>query len=218
LAVADHFSAQELEAVRVATREAETKTGGEFVCVIVERCDSYEASVWKAATLGALGAAALAALWQAVRGGWGFAPVPWVLLPPLIGAALGLLAVLLIPPLQRLLIPAGVVERRVDRRAAVAFLDEEIFATRDRSGVLIFVALFEHQIRILRDKGIEEKIAPAEWTEITETLARGLRRGRPGPPLVRAVEDAGELLAQARVERREDDRNELSDEPRLYDD
>ena len=218
MTVADHFSAQELEAVRAATREAEAKTGGELVCVIVERCDSYEASVWKAATLGALGAAALAALWQALRGGWGFAPVPWVLLPPLVGAALGLLAVLLIPPLRRLLIPNAVLERRVDRRAAVAFLDEEIFATRDRSGVLIFVALFEHQIRILRDKGIEEKIAPGEWSQIADELVRGLRRGKPGPALVRAVEEAGALLEQGKVVRRDDDRNELSDEPRLHDD
>ena len=31
-------------------------------------------------------------------------------------------------------------DRRVDRRAAVAFLAEEIFDTRDRTGVLIFVS------------------------------------------------------------------------------
>ena len=130
---------------------------------------------------------------------------------------MSLLTVLLVPWLQRVLIPPRIIERRVDRRAAKAFLDEEIFATRDRTGVLIFVALFEHQIRILRDGGVEDKIPPGQWSEIADQLARGLRTGEPGSALVRAVESAGDLLESGGVPRRVDDRDELSNEPRLSD-
>lgn len=217
MAVTDFFSEQELEAVRAATLAAESQTGGELVCVIVERCDSYEASWWKVATLGALAGATLASLWYSSRGGWSAPDAPWILLPPVIGAAAGLLLVLLAPQLQRLLIPPKVIQRRVDRRAAVAFLDEEIFATRDRTGVLIFLALFEHQIRILRDKGVEDKISPSAWSEIADALTRGLRSGHPGSALVRAIEASGNLLTKSGVARRADDRDELSNEPRLYD-
>ncbi len=217
MAIADYFTKQELDAIRAATRAAEARTGGELVCVIVERCDSYEASVWKAATLGALAGSAFGSLGYSLRAGWAEAATPWILIPPLIGAAMGLLSVLLVPWLQRVLIPPRVIERRVDRRAAVAFLDEEIFSTRDRTGVLIFVALFEHQIRILRDEGVEDKIPPSGWSKIADELARGLRRRDPGAAIVRAVESAGDLLEKGGVPRRGDDRDELSNEPRLYD-
>ncbi len=213
----DFFSEQELEAVRAATLAAESQTGGELVCVIVERCDSYEASWWKVATLGALAGSILASLWYSSRGGWGGPTASWILLPPVTGAAVGLLLVLIVPWLQRLLIPAGVIERRVDRRAAVAFLEEEVFATRDRTGVLIFLALFEHQIRILRDQGVEDKVPPTAWSEIADDLTRGLRSGHPGSALVRAIEASGNLLTKSGVARRTDDRDELSNEPRLHD-
>ncbi len=217
MAVADYFTKRQLDAVRDATQAAEARTGGELVCVIVERCDSYEASVWKAATLGALAGSAFSSLWYSLQAGWAEPATPWILIPPLVGAAMGLLAVLLVPWLQRVLIPPRVIERRVDRRAAKEFLDEEIFETRDRTGVLIFVALFEHQIRILRDAGVEDKVPPAEWSEIADQLARGLRTGEPGSALVDAVESAGDLLEKCRVPRRIDDRDELSNEPRLHD-
>ena len=218
MAVVDYFSQPELDAIRVATERAEAETGGELVCVIVERCDSYEASIWKAATLGALSGVAVASIWYALLAPWGQPVIPWLLLPALLGTALALLIMLLLPGLQRALISPNVVERRVDRRAATAFLDEEIFDTRDRTGVLLFLALFEHQIRIVRDKGVEKKISPEAWQEISEELARGLRAGRPGPAVVRAIEACGDLLTSSGVAKRTDDRNELSNEPRLHDD
>ena len=137
--IRDPFTDQELAAIRAATEDAEKQTGGELVCVIVQQCDTYEASVWKAAALGAVGGALAAGIWHAFGEIWTWNPLPWILLPPVIGAAFGLLTVWIAPPLRRLLIPPEVLERRVDRRAATAFLDEEIFDTRERTGVLLFV-------------------------------------------------------------------------------
>jgi putative membrane protein len=115
------------------------------------------------------------------------------------------------------LVPSDVLDRRVDRRAAAAFLSEEVFDTRDRTGVLLFIALFEHRIRVLTDRGVGQRIADEGWQPIVDRLTEGLRQPRPGPAIVEAIGAAGDLLAAAGVGRRTDDSNELDDSPRLLD-
>lgn len=217
MAVRDQFSDDELAAIHHATRAAETQTGGELVCVLIDQCDTYQSAVWQATALGAFAGALAAGLAHTFLGFWGTFFVLWILLPPLLGATVGLLLVTTLESLRRALIPPAVLDRRVDHRAAVAFLDEEIFDTRERTGILVFVALFEHRVRILRDRGIEERVPPEAWNEIAEKLAFGLRAESKGPPVVAAIQACGDLLAAHGVERRADDVNELGDEPRLLD-
>jgi len=217
LTVRDQFTDQELEAIRAATQRAERETGGELVCVIVSRCDTYLAPMWQAAAFGSMGGALVAGIYLALWNSWVLTPFAWILMPPLLGAALGLLTVWLLPPARRWLTPQPVVARRVDRRAAAAFLEEEIFDTRDRTGVLLFVALFERQIRILADRGIQQRVPEESWQQIASHLTAALRSGRRGEAIVNAVEASGKLLVDHGVGRREDDQNELDDEPRLLD-
>lgn len=217
MSIRRQFTAEELEAIREATRNAERKTGGEVVCVIVRQADTYESSAWKAAAFGALSGTVLAGLWFTFSDAWVGSILPWILLPSVIGAAIGTLLIWTIPTLRRALIPPVLMELRLDRRAGVAFLDEEIFDTRDRTGVLVFVSLFEHGIRIVRDKGIEDQIPEEAWESIVDDLSKSLKTGRKGPAIEAAVEACGDLLLEHGVARRSDDENELDDEPRLYD-
>ena len=216
MSISSQFTAEELEAIREATREAERQTGGELVCVIVAQADIYESSVWKAAAYGAIGGTVLAGLWFTFTNTWVENALPWILLPAVVGAAVGTL-LMAIPALRRALIAPGVMELRLDRRAGIAFLEEEIFATRERTGVLIFISLFEHGIRILRDKGLEQLVPDDAWQPILDDLCKGLKAKTKGPAIVSAVEATGELLLTHGVARHPDDQNELSDEPRLYD-
>ena len=211
------LSPEDLGEIRAATEAAERRTGGELVCVLVKRCDTYPGAPWVGATLGALGAAGAVGLWHAVAlSAWGLDPY---LLPvaTLLGAAIGFLAVIALPALRRLLVPAHVLDLRVDRRAAAAFLAEEIFDTRERTGVLLFVAFFEHRVRILADSGVHHRVDDATWDAIAAELTAGIRAGRTRDALIAAIEACGEALARQGVERREDDVNELRDEPRLLD-
>lgn len=217
MTVRDQFTDQELEAIRAATQRAELETGGELVCVIVNRCDTYLAPMWQAAAFGSMGGALAAGISHAFSNSWILTPFLWILMPPLIGAALGLLTVWLLPPARRWLTPPPVLARRVDRRAAAAFLEEEIFDTRDRTGVLLFVALFEHQIRILADHGIQQRVPEENWQQIASQLTGNLRSGRRGEAIVDAIEACGNLLVDHGVGRRADDQNELDDKPRLLD-
>ena len=210
-----HFPAADREEIREATEAAEERTAGEVVSYVVGRSDYYPETFWMAAALGALAAALAAAIWHGRLGLWGGSPLAWITLPAFAGAALGLLVAWLLPPLRRWLIRPSELDRRVAARAAEAFIEEEIFDTRERTGVLIFVSLFEHRVLVLADSGIHRKVAPETWAEMSDGVARGIRQGQASEALVEAIRECGRLLEEHGLERAHDDRNELADHLRM---
>jgi putative membrane protein len=210
------FSEQDLEAVRQAVAKAEGQTSGEIVPFVVDASDAYEGTLWKGTALGALGAALLTAVAHFTMGLWGGGAL-WIGLPAAAGGAAGFLLTALVPAVKRELVPGDVLERRVRRRAAVAFLEEEIFRTEDRTGILIFLSLFERRVVVLGDAGINAKVADEEWVSITEAIAAGIHDGRPGEALVEGIDACGSLLSRRGVEIQPDDRNELRDDLRRRD-
>ena len=210
------FSETDLEAVRRAVAAAEGETSGEIVPFVVDASDAYEGALWKGTALGALGSAVLAAVLHFVFGLWG-AGALWVGLPAAAGGAVGFLVTALMPAVKRALIPTDVLDRRVRRRAAVAFVEEEVFNTEDRTGILLLLSLFERRVVVLGDAGINAKVGEEEWRAITERIAAGIHDGRPGEALVEGIGACGRLLARRGVEVRPDDRNELRDDLRRRD-
>jgi putative membrane protein len=204
-----------LEAVARAVSAAEERTSGEIVTYVVEECDPYPEAAWLGGLCGALLATTGAAAAHMILGAWGPSLLVWSLLPALGGALLGLVAGDRVAPLRRLLVSQEVIERRVAMRAEAAFLEEEVFATRDRSGILLFLALFEHRAIVLGDSGINQVVPQQEWKSIVDDLAGGVRTGQAGAALVTAVERCGRLLEKRGVHIRPDDVDELPDAPRM---
>ena len=106
---------------------------------------------------------------------------------------------------------------RVERRAAQAFVTEEVFSTRDRSGVLLFIGLFEHCVEILRDTAAQQRVPEDSWDDLADRLARDIRKGQAAAGLLQAIEDTGRLLELHGLERRDDDVDELGNQLRLPD-
>lgn len=214
MAVRDVFSPQDHAAIEAAVRDVERRTAGEVVPYVVESSDTYARGLWIAATLGALLAGGVAAAFHPAIGGWGEAPALWIALPPLAGAAAGWAVALALPAVRRLLVPAEVLDERVRQRARAAFLDEEVFRTRDRTGVLLFVSLLERRVLVLPDRGIAARIPPDEWDAVAAAVVVEMRRGHPGRAVVEAVIRCGTILA-AHAPPRPDDRDELPGQLRL---
>lgn len=208
------FTQADLDAIQSTVREAEARTSGEIVPYVVERSDEYPSAAWKGAALGAL-LAPLVALgihqWSSV---WGLPLAWWIALPAPVGGALGYLLTSWLAPVRRWMAGEETLEMRARRRAAVAFLEQEVFRTRDRTGILLFLSLFEQRVVLLADSGIHQKVEEERWEAITRRLAEGIRSGRPGPALVEAIRACGELLERHGVERRADDQDEISNELR----
>ena len=217
MSVRDYFTDAELAAVTEATRKAESRTAGELVCVIVDRSDSYDDARWRAATLGALLGGLVAAYGLYATETWSSTTFIWPALAPLVGAAAAWLLTVSTPAIERELVGTEAMRHRVHNRAAAAFVSEEVFETHGRTGVLIFLSLFEHRVEILCDEGIRTQVPAEAWRQITQELAAGIGRDDAGPSLVAAVGACGRLLAEHGVERSEDDVNELGDEARVLD-
>jgi len=211
------FSGEDLAEIERRVREAERATGGEIVVYAVDASDDYPEAAWTAAAAGAallpLAAAAVhrgAGLWGGT-GHWTGHWLLWMVLPALLGAILGWLAATFLPGLRRRLAREADLARRTELRAASAFVSEEVFATRDRTGVLLFVSLLEHRVVVLADAGIHARVPPGSWEAIVDGIVAGIRAGEHGRAVAEGVERCGRLLAEHGVHRRPDDRDELAD-------
>ncbi|MGE5236062.1 MAG: TPM domain-containing protein [Acidobacteriota bacterium] len=208
------FSPADAAEIEKAVKSAELTTSGEIVPYAVNQSDHYHEAMWKASTLGALAGALGAAFVHEVASVWGYGWL-WLALPTALGAAVGYVLATLIVPLRRWLVPVEERERMVQLRAAAAFLEQEVFKTRDRTGILVFVSIFERRVVILADAGITALVGQAEWNAIVDEIVVGIRSGAPGTALARAIGRCGELLRDRRVTRRADDTDELADKLQL---
>lgn len=207
------FSPADHAAIEAAVREVEGRSAGEIVPYAVERSDRYVRADWTGAALGALAASLSAALVRWTWDIWGI-PLPlWIALPPAGGAALGWLATLAFPALRRALVGSDALAVRVEQRAVQAFLQEEVFRTRDRTGILILVSLFEHRVVVLGDRGLDGFVSASEWEEVVASIAAGIRRGQPGAALADGIRRCASLAS--RFPPRPDDRDELPGQLRL---
>jgi putative membrane protein len=207
------LAADEAEAVRAAVAHAETASGAEIVPVLVSRAGDHAEAAWKGAALGAMAGALVAALFELGRPAWG--PAGGRLLLPVAVGALALALLSRVPAVLRALVGRARLEADVEAAARAAFLAHEVFATRERTGVLIFVALLERSVVVLADSGVHPFVPASEWRALAAAIAREMKTKSPGQALLAAVERAGGQVAALGPRRRTDDANELPDAPAL---
>jgi uncharacterized membrane protein len=83
----------------------------------------------------------------------------------------------------------------VRRAAARAFARLRIDRTRERNGVLIFVAPWRRRFAILGDDGIHRRVPGDFWEQVAGPLAQAFRAGDPTSGLVQAIAAIGRQLA-----------------------
>jgi putative membrane protein len=209
------FSAEDRERIRAAVQEAEKTTSGEIVPYVVAESDPYHESVWRGGALFGAAVLAVGALLHDTFVMFSGVTVTQTVLAGFVGFALGAVLVRWIPALKRLLADQTTIERRVAARAATAFVDEEVFSTRDRSGILLFVSLLEHKVLVMGDAGINARVEQSAWSAIVEMVVDGIAKGAATEGLVRAIGECGALLTRSGLKIRPDDTDELSDSLRI---
>lgn len=212
------FTDEQLGRIRQAIAEAEERTAGEIVPYIVPQSDTYDVAAWRGAVFAALGALFGAIMIFQFYSGWGLGWLHqgWGTALLTLGAgAVGGGAARFIRPLRRVLAGAEMLSDRVHSRALNAFLDEEVFDTRDRTGILLFVSLLEHRIEVVGDTGINRRVDSDDWVHVVERIRDGIKQGDLARGLIEAIEMCGHLLEKKGVDVQPDDDNELSDSVRL---
>jgi uncharacterized membrane protein len=83
--------------------------------------------------------------------------------------------------------------------------------TKDRNGVLVFLATRDKRFAILGDQGINEKVPSTFWDDAARLMSNHFKKGEFAEGISKAILLAGEKL-KAFFPRQADDKNELSDE------
>lgn len=99
----------------------------------------------------------------------------------------------------------------VETEAAAQFDRLGMTATRERNGVLIYVAPRSRRFAVIGDRGIHERCGPGFWSEVAKAMEEDFRHGRFTDGLVKGIERAGEVLAAHFPRAAQPDVNELPD-------
>ena len=95
--------------------------------------------------------------------------------------------------------------------ALKVFQQLEMHKTELRNGVLIYIAVNDHQFVILGDEGINNVVADDFWEETKNVMQSHFRKGEFRQGIVEAVLQAGREL-KSHFPYQDDDENELSNE------
>lgn len=206
--------------IAAAVSRAEERTSGEIVPMVVSQSTDYDALPWKGAVFGILLASATLLLILRFYDGWGLGWLytSWMVVTiTLATGGFGAALATFVPAVQRLLIGDRARALHVHRRALQAFVEEEVFDTQDRTGILLFVSLLEHRIEVIGDAGINARVDPDDWVDVVARIRRGIQNDNLTEGLVDAIEMCGRLLERKGLNIQPDDEDELPNRLRTPD-
>ena len=210
---------KDLERIKAAVKNAEEKISGEIVPVLVERSGDYLIALYKGSLIGAaftfvsMVVLDRFVIKDAVNTLF-YDPV-FILLIVILGGVLGAVVPYFSDPVKRLLVARRYQDLVTRQCAENAFLEEEVFNTRQRTGVMIFVSFFEHEVIVMADKGISKIVDQKQWDKIVQDLIKDIRNGRVVEALENGIKQCGDILLEKGFRKTIDDVNELRDDLRV---
>jgi putative membrane protein len=213
------FSDSDLGRIKAAVKTAEENISGEIVPVIVDRSGRYIIARYKGSLIGA----SLAFMMMIVLDRYilsnasntlFYDPV-FIFFVVVLGGIVGAVIPYFSEGIERLLLSQVYMDQTTRRRAENAFLEEEVFNTRQRTGIMIFISFFEHEVMVMADKGISNLVEQKQWDMIVADLVAQIRAGKVVEGLEAGIKQCGDLLLEKGFKKTDDDTNELSDDLRV---
>jgi putative membrane protein len=209
----------DLERIKTAVKKAEEKISGEIVPVIVDRSGDYTIALYKGSLIGA----SLTFITVVVLDRFVikdavntlfYDPV-FILLVVILGGVLGAILPYFSDSIKRMLVARRYQDLVTRQTAENAFLEEEVFNTRQRTGIMIFVSFFEHEVIVMADKGISKIVDQKQWDNIVQNIIAEIKNGKIVEGLEKGITQCGEILLEKGFQKRIDDINELRDDLRV---
>ncbi|WP_338668769.1 TPM domain-containing protein [Pseudodesulfovibrio methanolicus] len=192
----------EQDALVQCVQAAESTTSGEIVPVIATMSYDYP----RAGLIGSLILGALAAVALTLALG---REDMWVFLALFLALFLCFSRLFdAFPALKRPFLSKREMREEVAEAAFTAFHAHGLHDTRDKTGIILYVSVYERSVQVLADKGINDLVNPQAWEEVVAMVTEGIRAGRPGQALCKGVTRCGEMLSE-RFPIKPDDTDEL---------
>jgi putative membrane protein len=209
------FSENDLERIKAAVRQAEENISGEIVPVIVSNSGHYTSAMYKGGVFAGIFMFILIIIFDRYVPALAVYDPLMIFFCVMMMGGLGALATQYIEPLKRLLVAQSQKDNATRLRAETAFLEEEIFNTRQRTGIMIFISFFEHEVMVIADTGISKVVEQKERDKIVNTLTDHIRRDKIVEGLETSLKRCGEILLEKGFTKTADDINELRDDLRI---
>jgi putative membrane protein len=202
------LSEQDREKIIQTVKEVEQQTAGEILPMVVSQSYTYPMADVIGGTVLALPIALILTyliggwLWIGHQNMWlflGLLTVCFILFHQLCKRTLWL---------KRFFISQREVDEEVEVAATTSFFREGLYKTRDATGILIFISVFEHRVWVLGDEGINKKVSENQWDKIVHIITDGIKQKNQAEAICLAVAEVGQILKQ-HFPIKPDDRNEL---------
>ncbi len=212
-----NFSEKDKEKVKKAVEELEKVSSGEIVTYFARKSSNYDSAKWSNALLFMASATfmltIMAYMWWLPGNIGTFETSGFILLCGIFGYVLaGAL-----PAYRLFIVGRESAYEKVRLRAIEAFINDEVFNTRDRTGILFYISAMEHQVIVMGDSGINQKVEQKDWDEVVQLILEGIKNKNVADGLVKAIHACKDLLIKNGFHVRSDDTNELSDDIRIED-
>lgn len=209
------FSEADLQRIKEAVKQAESKISGEIVPVIVERSGVYAIASHRAALIFATLTFSTIVIFDRYVPSLAIYD-PLVIFIIVLGMSFfGALLAHFFDPIKRLMLTQKHMDKATALKAESSFLEQEVFNTKQRTGIMIFISFFEHEVIVIADKGISKVVAQKEWDMMVSHLIKKIKAGDTVGGLEDCIKKCGEILLANNFIISDDDTNELNDEVRL---
>lgn len=180
--------------IEACIREAESRTRGEIVVMLVPKSYHYPMADLLGAS--AFSVAVAVALTPELGGlFWAGPSNLWVFLAVLIPLFLAFHEVVKrVHMLKRWFISGKEMEDEVREAAHIQFFRKGLYRTREETGVLIYVSVFERRVWVLGDRGINAVIPEAQWKGVVATIVQAIKDRRPAEGICQAVGEMSRIL------------------------
>lgn len=209
------FTENDLNRIKAAVHDAESKISGEIVPVIVARSGHYTIANYKASLLISSLVFLLIIFFDRYVPSLAVYDPLLIFSIVIVSGALGALTAHYSGPVKRALLSQEHMDNATRQRAENAFLEEQVFNTRHRTGIMIFISFFEHEVIVMADQGISKVVEQKEWDKIVGNLIDNIRKDKVVEGLEAALKRCGEILLEKGFHRTADDENELRDDLRI---
>ena len=209
------FSEADLQRIKEAVKQAESKISGEIVPVMVERSGVYAIASHRAALVfAAITFSAIVVIDRYVPSLAIYDPLI-IFIVVLSMSFLGGMLAHFFDPVKRLMLTQQHMDKATALKAESSFLEQEVFNTKQRTGIMIFISFFEHEVIVMADKGISKVVQQNEWDHMVSHLIKKIKAGDTVGGLEDCIKKCGEILLANNFVIADDDTNELNDDVRL---
>lgn len=211
----EKFSNEDLERIKSAVRKAEAGISGEIVPVIVARSGYYTIANYKGALLAAFTVFSLIVVFDRYVPSLAVYDPLHIFLLVLLASVIGGVLPNVSDDVKRWLVSQRHRDHATRQRAENAFLEQEVFNTRHRTGIMIFISFFEHEVIIIGDQGISKVVEQKIWDNLVNDLISYIRKGNTVEGLEVTIKRCGDILKEKGFNKTSDDVNELRDDLRI---